>query len=210
MVVVDEGDLILDPKFTSLLVDAWPRRMVLLSALPREGWTARQELSFTTAKGKKNHYVDVKSVFPKERMSTLIDKPNLLKNDADDILRFAAEKAKTMAVLFYGSSTLYGKSASWANMSITPVGDKIREDAEAFLVALKTAEKGIFFLEADGDRDLGFLRGVDYRSTTQNGICLILASQFKDKSTYLQARGRVKRSSDEGECWALPRRMWSK
>ena len=40
IVIVDEGDLILEREIFHLPLAVWPRRLVLLSALPREAWTA--------------------------------------------------------------------------------------------------------------------------------------------------------------------------
>ena len=71
-----------------------------------------------------------------------------------------------------------------------------------------TAEKGFYFLEADDQKDLMYLRGYDYRNSTAKGIHLILAAQFDDEATYIQAKGRVQRGSDEGRVYALQRRMW--
>ena len=69
------------------------------------------------------------SVFPVERQSTLTEKPDLLKGKNEDILMFAAEKAKLMAVLFYGSSKEYSKYLAWTKIKVISVGSMLREDA---------------------------------------------------------------------------------
>ena len=71
-------------------------------------------------------------------------------------------------------------------------------DAQKFFDELLVATTGFFFLEADGQRDLGLTRGVDYRNSQPRGICLVLTCPFATKSEYLQALGRVRRGHDEG------------
>ena len=67
VVIIDEADLVLERDFTHLAGAVWPKRFVLLSALPKKSWSAIQELAFSHIKGKRAHYIDVSSVFPVER-----------------------------------------------------------------------------------------------------------------------------------------------
>ena len=84
----------------------------------------------------------------------------------------------------------------------------IQDGIDHFLNELKRSENGFYFLEADQDRDLKYLRGFDYRNGTCKGLCLVLAAQFQDQVTYLQAKGRISRGSDEGTVFTLPMKMW--
>ena len=90
--MVDEGDNILEPTHQADAI--WPRRLILLSALPRDSWSAKQNLSFTSAKGKKPHYIDAAQVFPIERQSTLFKEPDPLKGGPEEVVKFAAQKAE--------------------------------------------------------------------------------------------------------------------
>ena len=72
------------------------------------------------------------------------------------------------------------------------------------------AKSGFYFLEADEKKDLSLTRGVDYRNEHPKGICLVLAATFATKSEYLQARGRVGRSTDAGLVYQLQEQMWEK
>ena len=88
------------------------------------------------------------------------------------------------------------------------VSEAIQKDAELFLNNLLTATNGFYFLEAKNEKDLQYLCGWDYRNTTIKGLTLVLASVFKTRADYVQAKGRVSRSGDEGRVLALPRKMF--
>ena len=64
ILVVDEGDILLDKEIKKQLVKAQPRHVVLLSAVPKEAWTAMQRLCFRNKQGKQGAYVDARCVFP--------------------------------------------------------------------------------------------------------------------------------------------------
>ena len=81
-------------------------------------------------------------------------------------------------------------------------------NSELFFDTLITATSGFYFLDADGEKDMGLMCGIDYRNSQPKGICLILACTFKKKSEYLQALGRVKRGTDDGQIWELQEPMW--
>ena len=112
-------------------------------------------------------------------------------------------------MLFYGASSVYSGFKDWPkDQSLTPVALSIKLDVKKFFADLLVATSGFYFLEADDEKDLGLTRGTDYRNSQPKGICLILACTFKTKSEYLQALGRVKRSTDEGQVWELQTQMW--
>ena len=117
---------------------------------------------------------------------------------------FALQKAKTQAVLFWGSLKEYSPFAKWPkNDNIVFVSKRLKEDAKGFLSALKESKEGFYFLNSE--TDLEFLRAWDFRNGTEKGLTLMLASIFEDKSTYIQAKGRVLRGNDEGSIYTLPR-----
>ena len=72
------------------------------------------------------------------------------------------------------------------------------------------ATSGLYFLEADDQKDLDLTRALDYRNSTPEGICLILAATFAKKSDYLQALGRTRRGTDSGDRYELQQRMFAK
>ena len=71
-------------------------------------------------------------------------------------------------------------------------------DPQKFFDDLQVAKSGFYFLEADDEKDLNLTRGIDYRCSAPQGICLMLAAPFATKSQYLQALGRCCRGSDDG------------
>lgn len=83
------------------------------------------------------------------------------------------------------------------------VAQKIKDDAKGFLQELKDSRKGFYFLNSV--TDVEFLRAWDFRNGTVKGLTLMLASPFENKSTYVQAKGRVLRGNDEGCIYTLPR-----
>ena len=111
-------------------------------------------------------------------------------------------------MLFYGKSSEYKACSSWPEKSLIQVAKKLSDDPQKFFDELREAKSGLYFLEADEERDLDYTRGVDYRNGTVKGICLILAATFANKSQYLQALGRVKRCTDQGVIFALQEQMW--
>ena len=135
--------------------------------------------------------------------------PALLPEDPEDIVKVAVEKAKVQPVLFYGKSTVYKACPSWPDeKGLVSVADKLRVNAQTFFDELQEATSGFYFLEADEEKDLGLMRGVDYRNGKPKGICLVLACTFATKSEYLQALGRVRRSTDQGCVYELQQQMW--
>ena len=91
---------------------------------------------------------------------------------------------------------------------VIPVAEALKVDAKLFFDTLLDDTDGIYFLEADEERDLGLTRGVDYRNRQAKGICLMLACTFANKSQYLQALGRVRRCTDQGDVYELMQQMW--
>ena len=181
---------------------------MLISAVPREAWSGTQKLCFQDGKRRAGKYLDVKAVFPSRR-SEDADEPELLSESAEEIVKLAVEKAKVQPVLFYGKSTMYSHLKDWPkDQRLTPVALSLSINAKKFFADLLVATRGFYFLEADNERDLGYCRGVDYRSNQPRGICLILACTFKTKSEYLQAKGRVKRGADAGQIWELQQQMF--
>ena len=83
------------------------------------------------------------------------------------------------------------------------VATKLKDDAKSFLSRLKEAKEGFFFLNSETDGE--FLGAWDFRNGTVKGLTLMLASSFENKSTYIQAKGRVLRGNDEGCIYTLPR-----
>lgn len=83
------------------------------------------------------------------------------------------------------------------------MAQKISQDADKFFDELLVAGSGFYHLEADDMEDLSLTRGIDYRSSTTKGICLVLGCTFPRKSDYLQGLGRVKRHTDEGCIYEL-------
>ena len=128
--------------------------------------------------------------------------------EPEELIKFAIELSKSRPVLFWGSSTQYSKCPSWNGVDLCVVAEKLNEDSAKFLRELETAENGFYFFEADGERDLEYMRAWDFRNKTQNGLTLLLATPFKSEVHYVQAKGRVGREKDEGAVYALPRQMW--
>ena len=198
ILIVDEGDTMLIRRINQQLSLSYPRHLILLSAVPRDAWTGTQELCFTTIKGREGRYIDASSVFPNRRNEEG-EEPELLPEDPEAIVKLAVKKAKEQPVLFYGKSSVYENCPSWPkNQLVIPVSLQLSLNASKFFEELLDAEEGLYFLDADDQKDLHLTRGVDYRSTHPNGICLMLAATFDTKSEYLQALGRVRRSTDAG------------
>jgi len=81
---------------------------------------------------------------------------------------------------------LYSDLPAWPKTQfLTPIAVNIRLNAHKFFEELNSATKGFYFLEADEERDMEFLRGVNYRSRHPKGLCLMLAQPFSTKSDYL-------------------------
>ena len=168
------------------------------------------ELSFTNAKGRKGIYVDVNNIFPVDRRGVNKVVPYPLPQDNETLVRRVAELAEDYVVLFWGKSSVYSQCSDWPCADkLILVADRIRGNAEAFLAELLVADHGFYFLEADNNRDLEYMRGWDFRNNTPKGITLVLAATFENESAYIQAKGRVLRGSDEGAVYTLPRKMWS-
>lgn len=64
IVVADEGDLMLTRAISDQKPANWPKRFVLLSAVPRSSWTPTQEHAFSN-NGRKGIYFDATCVFPR-------------------------------------------------------------------------------------------------------------------------------------------------
>ena len=127
----------------------------------------------------------------------------------EEILKKAIKLSKEQPVLFWGKSTIYDGFSAWPKLrDLQLVSLSIRLNAKKFFEDLQAATSGFYFLEAYENQDAEYLRGVNYRSKQYKGICLILAQTFMSKSDYLQALGRVKRGSDEGDVYVLPKPMY--
>ena len=208
-VIVDEGDTILVREVNQQLNLVAPKHLLLLSAVPRDSWSGTQKLSFSTIKGHIPRYLDARSIFPAGRSFAADFEPELLPLDPAAIVKFADRKAKEQPVIFWGQSSVYADLPAFPKTQfLTPVAVNIRLNAHKFFEDLNSATKGFYFLEADDERDLEFLRGVNYRSRHPKGLCLMLAHPFSTKSDYLQAIGRVKRGTDDGQIWVLQCMMW--
>ena len=197
--MVDEGDLILRREFGWKKSAKWPKRLILLSALPRASWSELQRLSFEAIPGKTGVYIDASKVFPTSRQDEEKNIPKILPPNPEERVKFAAKLSKKSPVLYWGKSSEYSKYAGWpkeADMVI--VAAELRNNPSEFLAGLRVAKSGFFFFEADNNRDLQYLRAWDYRSSTSQGLSLFLAAPFDTKSTFLQAQGRICRGSDEG------------
>ena len=202
---VEKADTLLDKDVTKLLVQAQPRHVVLLSAVPKEAWTPEQRLCFNNKKGKQDTYIDARCVFPPQGSAD--QEPEPLPLAPEDILKLAVKKAKEQPVLFYGKSSVYESLDAWPE-AVYSVADNIKSYGPVFFESLMHATSGFYSLEADKEEDLALTRGVDYRNVQPKGICLILACPFANKSQYLQAPGRVKRNTDQGVIYALQESMW--
>ena len=106
--------------------------------------------------------------------------------DPAAIVKLAERKAKEQPVIFWGQSSVYADLPAWPKTQfLTPVAVSIGLNAHKFFEDLNSATKGFYFLEADEERDLEYLRGVNYRSRHPKGLCLMLAQSFSTKSDYL-------------------------
>ena len=89
------------------------------------------------------------------------------------------ELSKQAVVLFWGKNSVYSACPGWPKVrDMILIADSIRKDAKAFFDDLLSATIGFYFLEADADRDLTFLRAYNYRNQTAKGINLLLAAPF--------------------------------
>ena len=166
-------------------------------------------MCFSNAKGRQGIYFDARRVFPIERMQGKKKVPEVLPADPEALVKFAVAKSLNQPVLFWGGSSQYSGCSAWpAGKELVSVADGLKENAESFLAKLQEADHGFYFLEADNDRDLEYMRGWDFRNGTSNGLYLMLASVFETEATYDQACGRVLRGQDEGSIYTLPRKMW--
>ena len=209
ILVVDEGDTMLVHDINIQLSLSYPRHLVLLSAVPREAWTGTQKLCFTTVKGREGKYIDASCVFP-SRQTEESNEPELLPEEPEAIVKLAVQKSQEQPVLFYGKSSIYATCKAWpTDHLVQPVALKLSLNSKRFFEELKESNDGLYFLEADNQKDLHLTRGIDYRSTHPKGICLMLACTFATKSEYIQALGRVRRSTDAGEIWELQEQMWA-
>ena len=84
----------------------------------------------------------------------------------------------------------------------------IKQDTDGFFESLMAASSGFYFIDADDPTESLNLRGTDFRSGHPKGICLVLACTFDTESDYLQAKGRVGRSDDEGVVFELQEDMY--
>ena len=117
--------------------------------------------------------------------------------------------SKEQPVIFYGESTVYAVCSAWPKgPQLIKVSERLRLGAKEFFAEMLEATSGFYFLEAEEEKDLGLMRGVDYRNGKPKGICLVLACTFATKSEYLQALGRVRRSTDQGCVCELQQQMW--
>jgi hypothetical protein len=71
IIVVDEGDLLLERTLPKVKTSILPYHMVLLSALAQESWTGIQKLTFSSNPGITSSYIDTSCVFPQERNEAL-------------------------------------------------------------------------------------------------------------------------------------------
>jgi len=102
------------------------------------------------------------------------------------IVKLAERKARDQPVLFWGKSSIYADLPAWPKAPLpTPVAFSIKVNAHKFFEDLNSTKNGFYLIEADGERDLEYLRGVNYRSRHPKGLCLILATPFLTKSDYL-------------------------
>lgn len=63
--------------------------------------------------------------------------------------------AKVRPVIFWGKSSEYGKCAGWPKgADLVLVAERLQEDPNTFLAEMQVAEWGLYFLEADDDKDL--------------------------------------------------------
>ena len=70
------------------------------------------------------------------------------------------------------------------------------------------AASGFYFIEADASKNLQILRGTDFRNNQSKGLCLVLACIFPTLADYVQGKGRVRRSTDEGVVYELQTKMY--
>ena len=101
ILLVDEGDTMLVKEIKQQLGMAYPRHLVLLSAVPRSAWTGAQKLCFKTVKDREGKYLDVQDVFPAQRAKQA-EGPRLLPESPGEILKLAVNMAKEQPVFFYG------------------------------------------------------------------------------------------------------------
>jgi len=66
----------------------------MLSAVPKDSWSGSQKLSFSTIKGHKAQYLDVRSLFPTGRSDSVATEPELLPEEAAAIVELAVKKSK--------------------------------------------------------------------------------------------------------------------
>ena len=128
--VIDEGDTVLTEVVIQQLGLAYPKHLVLLSAVPRNAWTGTQSLCFSTIKGRHSKHIDVDGVFPSKKGDEE-DQPELLPEEPTEIVAFAVKRAARQPVLFYGKSSVYSHLEGWPtdNELITPVSIKLSLDA---------------------------------------------------------------------------------
>ena len=113
VLVVDEGDTILEQEVNHQLSLCSPKQLVLLSAVPREAWNGAQKLCFSTVKGRKGKYLDASCVFPAQRRDRANLEPELLPEGCSEILNLAIKIAKKQPVLFWGKSSVYAGLKAW-------------------------------------------------------------------------------------------------
>jgi len=107
VVLVDEGDLMLRRDLLHRLNVQWPKKLVLLSAIPRSTWSPTQELSFSTIKNKTALYIDASCVFPAAKLAANLKEPEPLPSKPDLLVEFAVARSKEVAILFWGKSSTY-------------------------------------------------------------------------------------------------------
>ena len=128
--------------------------------------------------------------------------------DPQEIVKLAVKKSTEQAVLFYGKVSVYGLLDGWPQQAdIVHVAETMRENATAFFQSLEVANWGFYLIDADDPDSSSHLRGTDFRCSQPRGICLILAYTFATAADYLQAKGRVRRGTDEGTVYEMQQDM---
>ena len=98
--VADEGDMLLIPEVSHQKGLGWPKRMVLISALPKNSWNGTQKLCFTEAVGKLGLYLDASCVFPKNKLLDKDVELKMLPADPQLLVEFAINLSKGLGPNF--------------------------------------------------------------------------------------------------------------
>ena len=143
-------------------------------------------MCFSKIRGRLHQYVDARCLFPTGRSVTSEDELELLPENPEAIVKLAVEQAKEQPLIFWGESSVYAAAGAWPkDQSLTPIALSIRLNPQKFFDDLLNASNGFYFAEADDNRDLPIMRGTNFRSLHQKGICLFLACKFASKSDFL-------------------------